>query len=60
MIKRKSEEKETILKHYDNIIDKHKDIKPLAGRMEDNKYIDSIEIIGQDNSLTEIIYNIKK
>ena len=47
------------MKHYDKIIDKHRDIKPLADRMTDNKYVDYIEIVGQDNALTEIIFNIK-
>ena len=56
----KDRRKKTIDKNYDKIISKYENAEPLNERMRTgSKYIQSIEIKGEDKAKTEIIYNIK-
>ena len=56
----KDRRKKTIDKNYDKIISKYENAEPLNERMRTgSKYIQSIEIKGEDKAKTEIIFNIK-
>ena len=49
--------KKTIDKNYDKLISGYEDAEPLNVRMKTiNKYIESVEIVGEDKAKTMIIY----
>ena len=56
----KDRRKKTIDEKYDKLISKYENAEPLNERMRTgSKYIQSIEIKGEDKAKTEIIYNTK-
>ena len=56
----KDRRKKTIDGNYDKLIDKYQDIAKVNVRMKTNsKYIGGVQIKGEGNARTDIIYNIK-